>query len=70
MKVSATGLLRRAADLLPKKATVQNQADMHRFMLREMARHIEQVQSGEVTLQEFAEFYCIVPTAAVEAAHG
>lgn len=61
MKVSATGLLRRAAELLPKKATVENQADMHRFLLLEMVRHIEQVQKGEVPLQEFAEFYCIAP---------
>ncbi len=59
MKVSATGLLRRCADLLPKRATTENQADMHRFLLREMASHIEMVQKGEVTLQEFAEHYCI-----------
>lgn len=61
MKVSAVGLLHRVSDLLPKRATVQNQADMHRFLLREMARHIEQVQKGDVSLQEFAEHYCIVP---------
>jgi hypothetical protein len=63
MKVSAIGLLHRSADLLPKRATVENQADMHRFLLREMARHIEQVQKGDLPLQEFAEFYCIVPAA-------
>ena len=63
MKVSATGLLSRAAELLPKKATVKNQADMHRFLLREMVQHIQMVQSGEATLQEFADHYCIVPNA-------
>lgn len=62
MKVLATGLLNRCADLLPKRATYENQADMHRFLLREMAMHIEQVRKGEVSLQEFAEHYCIIET--------
>lgn len=66
MKVSATGLLSQCAELLPKRATTANQADMYRFMLREMVKHIEQVQKGEATLQEFAEHYCIVPTPKAE----
>lgn len=60
MKVSATGLLRRCADILPKKSTYENQADFHRFLLREMADNIEKVRRGEVTLQEFCEHYCII----------
>lgn len=62
MKVSATGLLRRCADILPKKSTYENQADLHRLLLREMANHIEQVRNGEITLEEFAEHYCITQT--------
>lgn len=61
MKVSATGLLSQVSSLLPKRATVDNQADMYRFMLGEMIKNIEQVRNGEITLQGFAEFYCIVP---------
>lgn len=61
MKVSAAGLLTQVADALPKRATVENQTDMYRFMLREMVKHIEQVRKGELSLQSFTEFYCITP---------
>lgn len=66
MKVSATGLLNRCADLLPKRATVENQADMHRFLLREMARHIEGIHRGEVHVMEFLRHYCILPSSKTE----
>ncbi len=61
MKVSAIGLLSSVAELLPKRATTENQADMYRHCLREMIGHIEMVQSGEETIQEFADHYCIMP---------
>jgi hypothetical protein len=32
------------------------------FELKELARHIEQVQTGKVSLQEFADFYCLTPS--------
>jgi hypothetical protein len=34
---------------------------MYKFSLDEMIKHIQSVNNGEATLQEFAELYCIVP---------
>lgn len=59
MKVSATGLLTSVRDLLPKRATYENQSAMYKHMLDEMVKHIEMVCKGDATLQEFAEHYCI-----------
>ena len=59
MKVSAVGLLSQSANLITKRPSALNQAKLYQMMLRQMVCHIEMVQNGEITLQEFAEQYCI-----------
>lgn len=61
MRVSAIGLLTNARNALPKRATTENQADMHRYMIDEMISHIKMVREGILSLEDFADFYCIKP---------
>lgn len=61
VKVNLAGLLRQAAACIdPEKDT-----GAYAYMLaEEVAAHIDGVRSGEFTLEQFAEHYCLAPVGA------
>lgn len=63
MKVSLVGLLSQVRSHLPKRATVENQADMYRYVLDELVINIGKVKDGSLPLEEFAEHYSMKPPA-------
>lgn len=72
LRCSLAGSLRNAADALDELWRDSSTADddekddpershYYAFVLREIAGHAEGVASGEHTLEEFAEPYCLTP---------
>lgn len=60
MKVNLIGMLKQIRETLPKRATTAKQADLHRHNIDELVKHLEQLKSGEASLHEFAEHYCLL----------
>jgi len=58
MKVSLSGLLANVTSALPKR-----EKKYYAFCLEELHDHIVGLVSGEHTIEEFAEHYCITPRA-------
>lgn len=54
MKVDLAGLFSNVAAAVPK-----GERDYYKFCLEEVLGHIRGVVSGEHTVQEFAEHYCL-----------
>ncbi|MFA5952278.1 MAG: hypothetical protein WC807_18575 [Hyphomicrobium sp.] len=62
MKVSLDGLIENAGSCL--KCSRDSYGPMYAYVLEELRDHINGVVRGEITLQEFAEHYCITNASA------
>lgn len=59
MKVNITGLLRGAMRAIDP----ERDEGAYAFAIGELISHIEDVRAGRHTIEEFADFYRILPTA-------
>lgn len=62
MKVDVRNMLRQAAEILGKRRLAERErmfVGMYQFSLNELSQHLEDLASGQVTLDEFCEHYCL-----------